>query len=291
LDAKNSALATDHSELLKGVEGDPWLELILVMLYENGQSTNSNWKPYFDVLPAEGQFDTLMYWDDAELRELEASAVVNKIGKGSADKTFREKIWPSVKTQPERFGFDSDVEEPEVLQAAHRMGSLIMAYAFDIESEREREIDEEGYVSEEEDEDMPKAMVPLADMLNADADRNNARLFYEPDALVMKAVKDIAKGEEIFNDYGPLPRSDLLRRYGYITDNYAKYDVAEIPSGLILQSATEQLKLNDEDIEQRVGRKVLFGVYVLIDYIDFASPILRGDTRRRLRHLKTGSRR
>jgi SET domain-containing protein 6 len=54
-------------------------------------------------------------------------------------------------------------------------------------------------------------------------------LFYEEEWLSMKALKPIKAGEEIFNDYGPLPRSDLLRRYGYITDNYAHYDVVEIP--------------------------------------------------------------
>jgi hypothetical protein len=255
LDAKNSNLAIQHPDILKSLEGEPWLELTLVLLYENAQLDSSRWKPYFDILPAQGQFDTLMYWDDAELRELEASEVVNKIGKESADKSFQENIWPIVEAHPELFGFGSDVQEHEVLQTAHRMGSLIMAYAFDIESEREKEIDEEGYVSDEEDEDMPKAMVPLADMLNADADRNNARLFYEPDALVMKAVQSIAKGEEIFNDYGPLPRSDLLRRYGYITDNYAKYDVVEIPSSLIMQVATEHLHLSNTDLEQRVCRQ------------------------------------
>lgn len=43
----------------------------------------------------------------------------------------------------------------------------------------------------------------------------------------MKAIKPIKASEEIFNDYGPLPRSDLLRRYGYVTGNYAQYDVVE----------------------------------------------------------------
>ena len=62
-----------------------------------------------------------------------------------------------------------------------------------------------------------------------------ARLFYEEDSLSMKALKPIKAGEEIFNDYGPLPRSDLLRRYGYITDTYAQYDVAEIPAEGIVE--------------------------------------------------------
>ena len=44
----------------------------------------------------------------------------------------------------------------------------------------------------------------------------------------MKSIKPIAAGEQIFNDYGEIPRADLLRRYGYVTDNYAPYDVVEI---------------------------------------------------------------
>jgi SET domain-containing protein 6 len=83
-------------------------------------------------------------------------------------------------------------------------------------------------------------MVPLADMLNADADRCNARLFYEKDCLEMKALSPITAGDEIFNDYGSLPRSDLLRRYGYVTDNYAKYDVVEIPAELVTDILTKE---------------------------------------------------
>jgi SET domain-containing protein 6 len=48
---------------------------------------------------------------------------------------------------------------------------MITVYAFDVEPEG-RDGDEERYLIDKEDEDLPKAMVPLADMLNADADRN-----------------------------------------------------------------------------------------------------------------------
>lgn len=53
----------------------------------------------------------------------------------------------------------------------------------------------------------------------------------------MKATQSIEAGEEIFNDYGPLPRSDLLRMYGYTTDNYAKYDVVELSHMLLVDTA------------------------------------------------------
>jgi SET domain-containing protein 6 len=255
LNVKNSDFSSEHPRLLERMDGNPWLELILTMLYEDAQP-NSKWRPYFDVLPAEGQFDTLMYWNANELEELEASAVRHKIGRESADRMFWERIVPTVRSEPQVFGLGPGIDEPDVVRTAHRMGSLIMAYGFDIESEREREIDEEGYVSDEEDEDMPKAMVPMADMLNADAERNNARLFYEPDALVMKAIKSIAKGEEVFNWYGPLPRSDLLRRYGYVTDNHAQWDVVELPSQLILDTAAGMSWMRDANFEEMVAERV-----------------------------------
>jgi SET domain-containing protein 6 len=62
-------------------------------------------------------------------------------------------------------------------------------------------------------------------------------LFYEEDCLIMKATRSIRAGDEIFNDYGPLPRSDLLRMYGYVTDSYAQYDVVEISSQAIYDVA------------------------------------------------------
>lgn len=60
-----------------------------------------------------------------------------------------------------------------------------------------------------------------------------AKLYQEDDYLIMRSTKPIAAGEEIFNDYGPLPRSDLLRMYGYVTSNYAQYDVVEFSFDLL----------------------------------------------------------
>lgn len=150
---------------------EPWLSLILVMLYEYGRGSESNWKPYFDILPV--TFDTLMYWSENELAELQASAVVKKIGKQEADQVLKDKIWPILHENPDVFDYPTRPSKEEVLEMAHWMGSLIMAYAFDIESSEVKEPDEEGYATEDEDEDLPKGMVPLADILNADADRNN----------------------------------------------------------------------------------------------------------------------
>ncbi|KAF2733543.1 SET domain-containing protein [Polyplosphaeria fusca] len=256
---RSSILSVENSVLSKEIPPatfdhlGPWLSLILVMLYEYQNAESSNWASYFKVLPDE--FDTLMFWSPEELDELQASAVRSKIGKESADETFRNNLVPVIQECASIF-FSGDerateraaaMGEPSNLQLMHKMGSLIMAYAFDVEpSERNKDVDEEGYTSEDEDEALPKGMVPMADMLNADAERNNARLFYEEHSLSMKALKPIKAGEEIFNDYGPLPRSDLLRRYGYITDNYAQYDVVELPFDLVI-AALKQTTVSNLD--------------------------------------------
>ncbi|KAL5121666.1 Ribosomal lysine N-methyltransferase 4 [Pleosporales sp. CAS-2024a] len=244
LSVENSVLSAEIPAATFEMLG-PWLSLILVMLYEYTNRDASNWAPYFSVLPTE--FNTLMFWTDDELAELQASAVVNKIGKTGANDVFMEQLLPVIKEFANVF-FSGDerakqraeeMRDERNLLLMHKMGSLIMAYAFDVEPVAPRkEVDDEGFAEEEEDEALPKAMVPLADMLNADADRNNARLFYEEKYLEMKALKTISAGEEIFNDYGPLPRSDLLRRYGYVTDNYAQYDVVEINMDLVTDVTT-----------------------------------------------------
>ena len=66
----------------------------------------------------------------------------------------------------------------------------------------------------------------------------------------MKAIKPIQEGEEIFNDYGEIPRADLLRRYGYVTDNYASYDVVEFSLADICQAAG--LPNNDVESQPRL---------------------------------------
>jgi SET domain-containing protein 6 len=238
------------------------------MLYEYHNIPSSFWTPYFAVLPTE--FNTLMFWSEDELAELQASAVVAKIGKEGADEMFVEQLLPVIEEFADIF-FAGDerakdrakeMRSPENLELMHKMGSLIMAYAFDIEpTTPSKDVDDEGFAEEEEDAALPKGMVPLADMLNADAERCNARLFYEKEGLEMRALKAIAAGEEIFNDYGALPRSDLLRRYGYVTDNYAVYDVVEIPAEILEGILSQEGVWRPERLEYLDEQEVLDSGY------------------------------
>ena len=253
---RSTILTTETSSIPKTISSelqDPWLSLILTMLFEYQQAQNSKWAPYFDVLPTD--FDTLMFWTEAELKDLKGSAVVNKIGKASADATFEAQILPLVYQNVQAFNAQS-LSNDQLLALCHRMGSTIMSYAFDLEQAGAASEEQEEWEEDSEDGSgpvLPKGMVPLADMLNANADLNNAKLFHEDDALVMRSIKPIAAGEQIYNDYGSLPRADVLRRYGYVTDEYAKYDVVELSDELISQTAKAQLGLTEEDLTTRLA--------------------------------------
>jgi N-lysine methyltransferase SETD6 len=64
----------------------------------------------------------------------------------------------------------------------------------------------------------------------------------------MRAISDIPAGTEIFNTYGLLPRSALLRQYGYVADSYAPHDTAELPYDLVVQASG----ISAEKVKERV---------------------------------------
>lgn len=81
---------------------------------------------------------------------------------------------------------------------------------------------------------------------------HQAHLSQRGTTMTMLASKPIRQGQEIFNDYGHRPRSDLLRRYGYITDNARKWDVVELDLETLVQAAGEHNDLKESEKERRV---------------------------------------
>ena len=143
------------------------------MVYEHLQGDVSRWKPYLDVLPT--TFDTPMFWSEAELKELKGTVLTEeKIGKQSADEKLRTRIIPVIQQNKAIFypAGSAKLGQDELLNLAHRMGSTIMAYAFDLDNEEEEaEEDEDGWVVDKDAQKM-MGMVPMADVLNANADFN-----------------------------------------------------------------------------------------------------------------------
>ena len=152
------------------------------MIHEISRGEDSKWFPYLQILPSD--FDTLIYWSPPELAELEGSAVLDKIGKKEADAAFTKILLPIVQQDPGLFGcFARDFSGPKaktiLLELAHRMATLIMAYGFDLEAESSSsssDEEEEMDGSSQSAYELNKGMVPLADLFNADGDLNNVGL-------------------------------------------------------------------------------------------------------------------
>lgn len=223
---------SDHDE--NDTAQDSWTSLILVLIYEYLQGTSSLWRPYLDVLPTVTDFSTPMFWAADELAELQASPVAGKVGKDEAEKMVRTKILPVVRAHPTVFSPEGSPElsDDELVQLAFRMGSVIMAYAFDLEKEDDEqqgdneEEEEDEWVEDREGKTM-LGMVPMADILNADADFN-AHIEHGEHALTATSLRPIAAGEEILNYYGPLSNGELLRRYGYTTRAHRRWNLVDL---------------------------------------------------------------
>ncbi|KAM7200388.1 ribosomal lysine N-methyltransferase [Naviculisporaceae sp. PSN 640] len=252
---------------------DPWTSLILILLYEHFRGDSSKWAPYLSILPTE--FDTPMFWTPSEISNLQASALVSKIGKDEADAMIRSKILPVVRANPTIFwpASSSPPSDQEIISLSHKMGSTIMAYAFDLEKdtpesdqaggeEEEEQDPEDSWIEDREAMDgkhqQQMGMVPMADMLNADAEFNAFINHDSPEALTAVAIRRIEPGEEILNYYGPLASSELLRRYGYVTEKHSRYDVVELPWELVAKHIKQKLASMgvDDKVWQKVHEKI-----------------------------------
>lgn len=251
---------------------DNWASLILVMLYEYLQGSESRWRPYFDILPPDFYtFDTLMWWPDSDLDALQASSIVSKIGKDDADAMLRTRVLPVVERNIDIFcpAGSPKLTELEIMRLAHLMGSTIMAYAFDLENDEEDADpeDEDEWVEDREGKIL-MGMVPMADMLNADAEFNvgdfryvratvakyqQAHVNHEEDSLTVTAIRRIAAGQEILNYYGPLGNGELLRRYGYTSAHHVRYDVVEVSWSLVMSALKETLSIDDAILGKAVS--------------------------------------
>ncbi|KAL0575683.1 Ribosomal lysine N-methyltransferase 4 [Marasmius crinis-equi] len=271
-----------------------WAGLILCMMWERAQGSSSRWAEYLgtvyygtlrtptdplctDTLPT--AFDTPMFWNADDLKELKGTSIVvtEKLGKQDAERDYNEKVLPAVTFRPEIFAAES-IPLYYTLEQYHIMGSRILSRSFDVERwEGEEDLNEvantssgsamdvdipeserEGTPEEEEEDPVDVSMVPMADLLNARFGSENAKLFHEDRELRMVSTKPIKAGEQIWNTYGDLPNAELLRRYGHVdllplTEDEVGNpgDVVEIRADLIV-SAIAPDGLSFESAKERI---------------------------------------
>ncbi|TXT05058.1 hypothetical protein VHUM_03878 [Vanrija humicola] len=223
-----------------------WARLILCMMWE--ESRESKWGGYLRNMPR--TFDSPMFWGDADQAELRGTDIETRIGKADAEADYHAKLAPLLAARTDLFPAGS---EHFSLDAYHVQGSRILSRSFTIPISRaggpitEPEEDEDG---DEDEEEEVAVMVPMADMLNAAYERDNARLFAEGEeeeedveveekhdfgeGFTMISTKDIAEGEQIYNTYASPPNSELLRKYGHV-------DILPLPEEVTSLLSAEEL--------------------------------------------------
>jgi SET domain-containing protein 6 len=204
---------------------------------------NSRWSQYFAVLPS--SLDSLVL-SPSELAELQVSAAINKFGKEDAEVIFRQKVEPLNLVNG-------------TIRLFHQITSIIMANAFNVPQEDPRsdlEIEKDEELTNGEDQQTVLTMVPLADMRNTDAECNMLAWF----VVVMiwrYVVSKKNKRQEIFNNYGPLPQSDLLQRYRTAmllttSQNSSRSLSHRFPGCLLIDTESSHLKLELADLDVRL---------------------------------------
>ncbi|KLO09098.1 SET domain-containing protein [Schizopora paradoxa] len=277
-----------RSQLNKG-----WSGVILCMMWEESRGDNSKWSAYLRELPTTFDTPSFWSEDDLkELQgcalvdklgkqeaENDYTAKIIPLLQARAD-LFDQSLLTTTYSlhnyhvmgsrllsrsfQVEKWeGGDGDEGNTSAVMEAEKDESLIVAephsdgMVVDSNGETnhpEEDEDEENSDEEDDEDSSDVAMVPMADMLNARYESENAKLFHEATYLKMVTTKAIKAGEQIYNTYGDLPNSDLLRRYGHvdlveIPDSNGMMgdpgDVVEVPADLIssvVGTDPEQLK-------------------------------------------------
>lgn len=139
-------------------------------MYESLHPETSLWTPYFSLLPQPGSFHSLMFWEAAELEDLQGSMVLGKIGKEEAEEEFETVLKPFVAEHESVLG----PKEGYTLEKFHWCGSLVLSRSFHVDAKEEEEESDDEEEEEEEKEDVADvAMVPMADLLNAKSGADN----------------------------------------------------------------------------------------------------------------------
>ncbi|CAM9946422.1 unnamed protein product [Discosporangium mesarthrocarpum] len=193
--AKNSGVATYLKEF-EGWTGDTGL-IALQLLWERSLGDRSKMQPWINVLPAPGELDIPLFWDEDALALADASSTRGISGFG--EDVDEDYAWLQVNA----FG-----PNPDVFPAGDFTPELFR-WAVGVALSRSFFIDGE------------LRMVPLVDFAN-----HSPRSRREPEgasmglfggrSVVLSAERDYQKGEEFFISYGPKGAAGYLEENGFV---------------------------------------------------------------------------
>jgi hypothetical protein len=180
--------------------------LVLAVAAELAAGSRSRWAPYMHALPQPAELHVPVAWRGDEARALRGTAVSARLrGAGGP----RDEL-PSATTEAwHAVGARLAKRHPELRLPRGEDGAALHARATALVASCSFSLGRGGEM---------QAMVPFFDALNHAAPAEaHVRLHHDAQAgtLSMIAVRPVAPGQEVFNTYGPLGTSELVRRYGF----------------------------------------------------------------------------
>ncbi|XP_072520119.1 N-lysine methyltransferase setd6 [Salminus brasiliensis] len=232
--SKTQKVLEEGKECLESSSG--WVPLLLALMYEY-TCPESHWKPYLALWTDFRKLDHPMFWSKEEReRLLKGTGIPEAVDTdlSNIQNEYNETVLPFMRSHPELW--DPERHSVELYKS---LVAFVMAYSF-----------QEPLEDDEEDEvPNPPMMVPMADLLNHVSD-HNANLEYTPDCLKMVAMRQIKKGEEIFNTYGQMANWQLLHMYGFAEPfSTNSNDTADIQMSDMYKAAVQATK---SEAEQRL---------------------------------------
>lgn len=181
-------------------------KLALKLLYERYRGDQSPFAPYIASLPV-GFPGVPIFWSKAELDALEYPPVSSQVVK-----RCRWLVEFSAMEDVQRLGRDLFGAEAANVLSPDTLGWALSA----VTSRAFRPGGQSG----------ASALLPLIDMCNHDFGPNAAVSgSSDSSALNLRALRDIAPGEDVTLSYGNLPNDFLLLDYGFVVENNAHDNV------------------------------------------------------------------
>ncbi|XP_065910057.1 N-lysine methyltransferase setd6-like [Dysidea avara] len=203
-----------------------WLPLILSLLYEQDKQ-DSYWRPYLDIVPNKESLSPPLLWTPEERTGLLAGTSVAEQVQGDYDHMMQEYTSHALPFMTKHNNLYSPHQQG--MEQYSKMVGLVMSYSFS---------------DPEEDDPLKQTMmVPVIDLLNHHSN-HHAELTFHEKYLLLTAIRDIKKGEEVMNTYGPLCNAGLVRMYGFAESDNPN-DKAYIPVSLVKELSVEEAVQSD----------------------------------------------
>lgn len=189
-----------------------WCPIILMLMWENWRASTQqkqdhiSWGPYFGIMPH--SFTTPMFWNEAQLKELQGTDIQDKIGRADVETDYYECVLPYIRQYPVVFLSTATDVEAGIntwynVDMYHRMGSSILSRSFHVKRDLSHAEPDEADISSAPAEVAVERAMPRGD--DGDGDDEEAEIEIKDDD-----EDDDEEDNEDVRDISMVPMADML---------------------------------------------------------------------------------